>query len=64
MQDIVLLSGIPRRRRELADLERSHVHNARQDGLSWEDIAAAIGGDLTAERALEQYGEPAEDEEP
>ena len=53
---MAVLRDIPRRRTELAEHERIVVHYARLLGISWDEIAAAVGG--TAEAALGTYGEP------
>ena len=55
-QQIGLLEGVQRRRLELAETERSLVHGARREGISWDEIAGAIG--ISAAIAREQYGEP------
>lgn len=56
-QHMAILRGIPDRQTDLYEQERSVVRYARMLGISWDDIAAAIG--TTGEAALEQYGEPA-----
>lgn len=48
----------PDRSHHLVEVERHVVHSARQLGMTWDDIAAAIG--ITAEQAREQYGEAEE----
>ena len=56
-QALTLVQGIPRRRAEQAETERALVHNARQAGITWDEIAKAAG--MSAgwrPRAL--YGEP------
>ena len=50
------LREIPEARRRAAERERDLVHYARQLGISWDDIAAAIGG--SAGEAVAEYGEP------
>jgi len=61
-QHMAIVRGIPAARAELAEGERSLVHYARMLGISWDDIAAAIGA--AADEARKQYGEPPADAEP
>jgi hypothetical protein len=56
------LRDIPARRAELAERELAVVHYARMIGISWDDIAEAIGGN--ADDAREKYGEPPPGAEP
>lgn len=53
---LMALREIPDDRARLDARERDLVRYARHIGISWDDIAQAIGG--TAGDALEQYGEP------
>jgi hypothetical protein len=39
---LAALQALTELREELASLELDHVHNARQKGASWEDIAQAL----------------------
>lgn len=39
---LAALRALTQLRQELAELEKQHVHNARQKGASWEDIAEAL----------------------
>lgn len=55
-QHMAMLRGIPQARKDAAERERAIVHFARHLGISWPDIAAAIGS--TADVALAEYGEP------
>jgi hypothetical protein len=41
---MTMLRGIPQERRDAAERERAIVRYARQLGISWDDIAAAVGG--------------------
>lgn len=60
---MTMLRSIPRRRAELDEMERSIVRYARLIGISWDDIAEAIGHEdnITVQ---EKYGEPGPDEDP
>lgn len=52
-----LVRGIPRRREEQIEMERALVHNARREGVTWNEIAKATrmsAGWL----ARDLYGEP------
>lgn len=52
------LRDIPARRAQLAEHERVTVRYARMIGISWDDIATAIGGFSAGWQAAEKYGEP------
>lgn len=56
------LRHIPAERARLGQREHDLVRYARMIGITWDDIAAAIG--TAADAALEQYGEPGPDEDP
>jgi hypothetical protein len=51
-----LLGEIPVERARLEERERDLARFVRSIGVPWDEIAAAVG--LTAEAALERYGEP------
>lgn len=57
------LRDIPARRAQLAEHERVTVRYARMIGISWDDIATAIGHEdnITVQ---EKYGEPEPGEDP
>ena len=63
-QHMAMLRDIPRRRAELAEHERIVVHYARLLGISWDDIAAAVGGFNSGQQAAERYGEPSPEADP
>lgn len=56
------LRQIPAERARLGQRERDLVRYARIIGISWDDIAEAIGG--TADQARGTYGEPEPGEDP
>lgn len=59
---LTALRDIPARRARLSQHEHDTVRYARIIGISWDQIAHAIGS--TADQARDKYGEPGPGEDP
>lgn len=59
---LTLLREIPGERARLEERERDLARFTRSIGVGWDEIGPAVG--LTAEAALEKYGEPEPGEAP